>query len=200
MPASSEAFYDRVYRSGSGPSTGTNTKPPPFASFGQFRQAWQEAGGSAGGAAGAGAKRGAGPSGVGGDRDFFSAAAGGASLEAWRAAEARRRAQFATAEAQWQRFEGLAVAAVASARGAAGAPAQPRLRLSDVPFPTDKFELVVAAWTGDEKKAHFRKLMLRWHPDKWMQQYGDAIVAEEREAALERVTEVAKMVTTLRNG
>ena len=201
IPASSEAFYDKVY--GAGASSSRGGANGAWGSFGNFRNSNRQ---NSGAGAGAGPSSGTG---------FSYAGFGNAGLDAWRAGEAKKREQFEVAEASWARFELLAAAAGAAGAGASasattaaagagvttarGGAAGRQLRLSEVPWPRDKFDLTLSTWTGEERKSQFRRLMLRWHPDKWMQAYGGVIVAEEREAAMERVTEVAKLINTLRN-
>ena len=48
-----------------------------------------------------------------------------------------------------------------------------------------------------ERKAAFRSASLRWHPDKFVQSFGGRLVPDEREAILQRVTQVSQAVNAL---
>ena len=47
------------------------------------------------------------------------------------------------------------------------------------------------------KKKAVRQASLRWHPDKFVQSFGGSLVAEGREAILQRVTEVSQAINSL---
>ena len=47
------------------------------------------------------------------------------------------------------------------------------------------------------RKARLKKALLRWHPDKFLQSFGSRLAADEREAILQRVTEVSQAINSL---
>ena len=89
------------------------------------------------------------------------------------------------AEAAWERFV---------QRGDAP------IRAVDVPWPAldaASLGLEGRCTSAAERKAAFRAASLRWHPDKFVQSFGGLLVAEEREAILQRVTEVSQAINSL---
>ena len=75
------------------------------------------------------------------------------------------------------------------------------IRMRDVPWPVlDAASLGLDPRLYDkaQRKAAFRQASLRWHPDKFLQSFGSRLVEEEREAILQRVTEVAQAINQIR--
>ena len=50
---------------------------------------------------------------------------------------------------------------------------------------------------GCDKK-NFQKLAMRWHPDKFLQRYGNRLAAEDKERILVKVKEVFQAINALR--
>ena len=72
------------------------------------------------------------------------------------------------------------------------------IRLSDIPFPPKDNPLLLPKRgedaTSAERKQAFRAASLRWHPDKFVQRFGDALHDGDREEILERVTATFQLV------
>jgi len=72
---------------------------------------------------------------------------------------------------------------------------QGKVRMFDIPFPTTHYhdpENVLHLSPGDKRDAakrkdKFKKVALRWHPDKFMAKYGEQLVEEEREAIKDKL-------------
>ena len=52
------------------------------------------------------------------------------------------------------------------------------------------------ASSADRRRA-FRTANLRWHPDRFVQAWGGLLAADERDAVLQRVTEVSQAINAL---
>jgi hypothetical protein len=105
-----------------------------------------------------------------------------------RRAEARRAAKediarAAAVDAAWERFANLGDDA--------------RIRERDVPWPRLDAASLGFDTNAEKRKAAFRAASLRWHPDKFVQSFGGRLVEAEREAILQRVTEVAQVINSL---
>ena len=71
------------------------------------------------------------------------------------------------------------------------------IRMADVPWPKlDAASLGLdARYTSlAQRKKAFRASSLRWHPDKFVQSFGAQLAPSEREAVLQRVTEVSQTI------
>ena len=90
-------------------------------------------------------------------------------------------------EAKWATF---------AAAGAGGPP----IGFNDVPWPqTDARSLGLDKRFAslDECKKSFRKVSLRWHPDRFVQAFGARLVEAEREAVLRKVTQISQAINVL---
>jgi len=69
----------------------------------------------------------------------------------------------------------------------------------DIPFPT-KSSLSNMKFS-DQKSldSNFKKLAMRWHPDKFMQKYGKKLNPKDKESIESRVKEVFQMMNSARN-
>ena len=68
------------------------------------------------------------------------------------------------------------------------------ISLRDVNFPDRSILLKTA---GD--KAEYRKLLLTWHPDKFIQKYGTKIKESEKERMMEQVTKTFQTLQSVRS-
>ena len=138
-----------------------------------------------GGAAAGGATHGRPSSGTGARARF-----GGAGARPGAQSAAEVRASIERAETDWATFEQTA---------ASGQSAGLRIRLTEIPFPAAATSLVDDSWGMETRRKQLRKLMLRWHPDKWVQRFGSVLHEEDKEAIMERVTETATRINSLRS-
>ena len=69
------------------------------------------------------------------------------------------------------------------------------IRLSDVPFPI-KAALVVEV----QRQGSYKQLALRWHPDKFCQNYGARLHDKEKDAIMDRVKETFQVINGARKG
>ena len=72
------------------------------------------------------------------------------------------------------------------------------VRYGDVPFPQEGDIRAMAQVLGGGKKA-FQTLAMRWHPDKFMNNYGKKINPNEKDHILEKVTEIFCMINSARD-
>ena len=75
------------------------------------------------------------------------------------------------------------------------------IRAADIPWPPldDAAALGLDARyasSADRRRA-FRTANLRWHPDRFVQAWGGLLAADERDAVLQRVTEVSQAINAL---
>ena len=71
------------------------------------------------------------------------------------------------------------------------------IRMRDVPWPAlDKRSLGLDGNAAVRKKA-FRQASLRWHPDKFLQAFGNRLEPSEREAILQKVTETSQAINAI---
>eukprot|EP00656_Telonema_subtile_P025872 TRINITY_DN278_c0_g1_i6.p1 TRINITY_DN278_c0_g1~~TRINITY_DN278_c0_g1_i6.p1 ORF type:complete len:346 (+),score=95.78 TRINITY_DN278_c0_g1_i6:87-1124(+) len=63
------------------------------------------------------------------------------------------------------------------------------INIHDVPFPDPQALRKAAAHKGE-----YKKLMLRWHPDKWLQRFHHRIGKGQEEKMMERVTQTFQML------
>ena len=117
-----------------------------------------------------------------------------AAYDAERAQEARERQaeaereseQVRSTEVDWEKFAAL--------------PADSCIRMCDVPWPNltaDALGLNPSVASKAQRKQAFRSMSLRWHPDKFLQGFGSRLDVQEREAILQRVTEVAQAINSI---
>ena len=71
------------------------------------------------------------------------------------------------------------------------------IKMADVPWPTLDAAALGLDGSASARKAAFRAASLRWHPDKFLQSFGSRLAADEREAILQRVTEVSQAINSL---
>ena len=57
--------------------------------------------------------------------------------------------------------------------------------------------LDVRCFSAAERRQAYRAASLRWHPDRFVQGFGNALCDDEREAILQRVTQVSQAVNSL---
>jgi hypothetical protein len=82
---------------------------------------------------------------------------------------------------EWMKFEGRF----------AGRSKKHKIGLGDIPFPPPAaLEFLLKR---DLEGNRYKKLALRWHPDKFAQRCGGQLVEEEREAILDRVKGVFQL-------
>ena len=67
------------------------------------------------------------------------------------------------------------------------------IRIEDVPFP-DRSTLVLEA----RRKDDYKKLALRWHPDKWSQRYGAQLCKADEANIMDRVKETFQTISSAR--
>lgn len=67
------------------------------------------------------------------------------------------------------------------------------IRLEDVPFPREQNLRRAAA-----DKAEYKKLVLRWHPDKWLQRYQQRIPKSQEAMLMERVTQTFQLLLSVK--
>ena len=86
---------------------------------------------------------------------------------------------FVDYEALWDQF----IASTAAGKGPV------EIRLSDVPFPSvAKMRAQMGLQDNDEARERiFKKVALRWHPDKFMQRFGSRLHPDDRGMIEERV-------------
>ena len=51
-------------------------------------------------------------------------------------------------------------------------------------------------FSAAERRQAYRAASLRWHPDRFLQAFGNALCDDEREAILQRVTQVSQAVNS----
>jgi len=98
-------------------------------------------------------------------------------------------------EERWQSFE-------------KGSPDKARITKADVPFPDDRelecmTQMATEGAQGDappSPSGDFKKLMKRWHPDKFTQKYGKKLDDGEKEDILNQVKEVFQKIQELKKG
>ena len=74
------------------------------------------------------------------------------------------------------------------------------MRLADVPWPTldaATFGLDERHTSVSERKAAFRVASLRWHPDRFVQNFGGVLADADREEIMGRVTEVSQTINEI---
>ena len=142
--------------------------------------------------------------------NFKKSKADQAEREAERKEAEERRAAQAAAEAERQRQQAASAAREELARSAASdrdwerfcaRPDDAAIGMRDVPWPVlDAASLGLDPRhtpSAAERKARFRQQSLRWHPDKFVQAFGGRLDAAERDAVLQRVTEVSQAINAL---
>ena len=72
--------------------------------------------------------------------------------------------------------------------------------MRDIPFPKDRKFMWRHNLTADEKKASFKQLAMRWHPDKFIQRLGDRLAPAERDAVMVQVNETFNSVQSAFKG
>ena len=85
-----------------------------------------------------------------------------------------------------------------SVRVAASVSVPPRDRMPS-PAPADAHDVLgidKSADAGAIRRA-YRAACLRWHPDRFVQAWGGLLAADERDAVLQRVTEVSQAINAL---
>ena len=102
------------------------------------------------------------------------------------------------AEQQWAAFESRFGAAVSPTRRSAQS-----IRFGDVPFPSNVHQLVLrgaerVAPSREARKAEFRRQFMRWHPDKFLQTYGQLLDPDHRQRIVDRVTQTSQMIISHR--
>jgi len=65
------------------------------------------------------------------------------------------------------------------------------ISLKDVPFPS-------MGEIQQVDEAGFKKLAKRWHPDKFLQRYGDSLYPSDKETICEKVKQVFQGITNAR--
>jgi hypothetical protein len=116
--------------------------------------------------------------------------------------EARRQAEQQAEEARQREAE--AEEARAASRDAtestmeweafASLPEARTIRMRDVPWPKIDAKALGFEGSNAERKKAFRNASLRWHPDKFLQSFGGRLDEAERDAILQRVTEVSQAI------
>lgn len=102
------------------------------------------------------------------------------------AAREREQEDLKASEGDWETFAAL--------------PDDATIRMRDVPWPiltSDALGLNPAIASKAQRKQAFRSMSLRWHPDKFLQGFGARLHEAEREAILQRVTEVAQAINSI---
>ena len=96
------------------------------------------------------------------------------------AARAQRHRSIAETETlRWQSFDGAGLSDIS---------------MKDIPFPKDVKFVWRHQLNTDEKKAGFKQLAMRWHPDKFIQKFGNHLKEKERDEIMLRVNDVFRCV------
>lgn len=69
-----------------------------------------------------------------------------------------------------------------------------QIKLKNVPFPPRQ-----ALMRARTDKAEYKKLVLRFHPDKWLQRYKHRINKTEETRMMEQVTQTFRMINDIRD-
>lgn len=70
------------------------------------------------------------------------------------------------------------------------------VEFSDIPFPDKLSELLPTCLSPKERHIQRKRMLLRWHPDKFEQKFGHVLRVSERAAVINQVTEVCKLLTS----
>eukprot|EP00658_Telonema_sp_P-2_P028608 TRINITY_DN21894_c0_g2_i3.p1 TRINITY_DN21894_c0_g2~~TRINITY_DN21894_c0_g2_i3.p1 ORF type:complete len:321 (+),score=106.36 TRINITY_DN21894_c0_g2_i3:87-965(+) len=73
------------------------------------------------------------------------------------------------------------------------------VHMRDIPFPTKSSLSNMKFSDQKSRDSKFKKLAMRWHPDKFMQKYGKKLDAKEKDKVESRVKEVFQMMNSARN-
>jgi hypothetical protein len=115
--------------------------------------------------------------------------------------------RLAEMERKWQEFElrfSLQHAAIIGSPAGQLAPAHPlanlRISFMDIPWPAATLNLhdVFKNLAPEERKRVYRKLVLRWHPDKFQQNFGHHLNPQQRDKIMDKVTGVSATINGLR--
>lgn len=74
----------------------------------------------------------------------------------------------------------------------------PVINFTSVPWPN--VPLIKAMRASNAPELDFKKLKVRWHPDRFAARFGTRLAAEEKVAIMQKVTQVSAQINELGTG
>jgi len=185
---SAEDFYQRYKqeRTGYGGSSSSNTRDRDYSSYGTGRTGFGT------GTSGFGGYSGYTGSSFGGGYSGYSAgsARGGSSSSNYGYSgsfyaggrNAKPTSPVKDYDALWQNFEKNVPSVI---------------KMTNIPFPSKSW-FCSFPMDSAEREKKFKKLVMRWHPDKFQQKYGKKLDPKTKDKILEKVKEVFQLVSDAR--